>query len=123
MGGHAHYLAPLDDYPLRCEECLAARAAKVPVRRAVVREPSWPRGPVFIVGGVHLTLSELMAETAARVGLRPMEPQVELYPYRINNAAEWREEFTERAAIFEYLGGHPRPVAEQMARELIGACP
>lgn len=125
LGAHCHFIAPLDGYPLRCEECLAARAAKAPVRR-VVREPTWPRGPVAIVMGVPLTLSELLADVAGRVGLRPMEtpaPQVEPYPYKINNAAEWREEFTERAAIFEYLGGHPRPVAETMARELIGACP
>lgn len=37
--------------------------------------------------------------------------------------SDWREFFTERAAIFEHLGGDPRPVAEMKARQLAGPEP
>ena len=36
---------------------------------------------------------------------------------------ELRELYTERAAIFEYLGGYPRAHAEQLARELVYGAP
>lgn len=39
------------------------------------------------------------------------------------SAREWDEFVVERAAIFEYLGGIPRPVAEVKARQLGGARP
>ncbi|MBA2718952.1 MAG: hypothetical protein H0U52_06895 [Chloroflexi bacterium] len=37
--------------------------------------------------------------------------------------ADWDEFRRERAAIFEYLGGHPRELAERMALELSGPAP
>jgi hypothetical protein len=37
--------------------------------------------------------------------------------------ADWQEFYSERAAIFEYLAGTPRQVAEAEARQLAGAPP
>jgi len=37
--------------------------------------------------------------------------------------ADWQEYCAERAAIFEFLGGRPRQVAEAMARQLAGPAP
>lgn len=43
--------------------------------------------------------------------------------FRPRDYAEWAEYVTERAAIFEYLGGRPRQVAEALARQLAGPAP
>lgn len=43
--------------------------------------------------------------------------------FRPKNVADWREFFTERAAIFEYEGGLPRDVAERKASALAGEMP
>jgi len=42
------------------------------------------------------------------------------YPWKPRSIGEWREELGERAAIFEYLGGYARNIAEDMARDLVG---
>lgn len=55
----------------------------------------------------------------APVGHRSTGPS--LSPFR--DRVDWLEFFTERAAIFEYLGGHDRQAAERFAHELAGEAP
>lgn len=43
--------------------------------------------------------------------------------FKPRDLEDWREFVAERAAIFEYVGGRPRPVAEAMARQLAGPPP
>jgi hypothetical protein len=43
--------------------------------------------------------------------------------FRPRDHAEWREYVSERAAIFEFLAGRPRSVAEVLARQLAGPPP
>lgn len=62
-------------------------------------------------------------------GLRTDDPKAEVGDFGWKQAfvprdhADWREFYTERAAIFEYLGGIPRPLAEAKARDLAGREP
>lgn len=44
-------------------------------------------------------------------------------PFKAKDARDYDEFFTERAAIFEFEGGHPRRLAERMALALAGDRP
>lgn len=44
-------------------------------------------------------------------------------PYKPATAAAWREEISERAAIYEYEANHPRGEAERLAMREVGDCP
>ena len=43
--------------------------------------------------------------------------------YKPTTPAEWQEEFDERAAIIEHLGGETRVEAERKALEIVGPRP
>lgn len=51
--------------------------------------------------------------------LRALWPTVVPPPFRPRTQSEWYEEWGERAAVFEHLGGYSRQVSEQMAADLL----
>lgn len=160
-GAHAWFMALPDHVGWYCPDCRPGGVA-TPNSSAAQGAMSFdvphvrasglyhPVGPVAIVGGKHVTLSELLGydvgTSVAHTSEVPAEGQggepdtasteyrnpVDVggsgptagsipYPWIPRHKGEWLEEVTERAAIFEYMGGFERAIADKMARDLVGA--
>lgn len=116
---HAWYLAPTSDGSIHCWDC----------RRSIPRVVMGPRASIEAIrkalergdfAQVEKLVRALSWTSAPSVTVEVAPPTTAFQP---RDRADWEEFFCERAAIFEYLGGHHRSVAEAKARELAGPAP
>jgi hypothetical protein len=111
-GGDTHcwYLSPCSDGSLYCHACRVGR-------------PRVYVGPRERVAEIKAALEagDLARAQSLAWGNAPITPAVPTTAKpRWRDRADWQEWWTERAAIFEFLGGMSRAEAERAATELVG---
>lgn len=117
---HAWFLSATSDGSLHCWDC------RLRVPRAVM-------GPHSEIAKIRVALEagdRTMVDELVRALSWTSAPSIDPAPFPVpvsrftpRDHADWDEFFGERAAIFEYLGGFTRDVAEAMAHALAGPPP
>jgi hypothetical protein len=108
---HAWYLSPTSDGSLRCHVC------RFGAPRVLVGPKDWiadVRDALEL--GDMVRVRELLASGPTPAIAEPPR-------FKPRDAVDWKEFYSERAAVFEFLGGHDRAAAELLARELAGDPP
>ncbi len=109
---HCWFLAPSNHPSFHCPACYA----RMPHVVIVPRGHNLSRGELLKLAGFEVPDTPEWMSAKEDVGSFEAPAPTRVFATR----AEWLEEFTERAAIFEYLGGLPREMADMMARAEVG---
>lgn len=111
---HVWYLSSTSDGSLLCHEC------RIGAPRVVVGPKAWIADIREAIELDDLQRIGELLRAGPDVVERAAEPPP---PFKPRDRVDWMEFFSERAAMFEFLGGHDRAAAEALARELAGAAP
>jgi hypothetical protein len=108
---HAWYLSPTSDGSVLCHQCRFGSP------RVLIGPKAW-------IADIR-DAQELgdMATVRALIAAGPPAAIAEPPKFKARDLVEWKEFYSERAAVFEFLGGLERATAEALARELAGEQP